>query len=698
MATKAFAKLQLRSAVTIQASEPEGDEAQGPAKFSAQPAYSGGIVSRFTANPQLKHDYVIDLEGMDVGRKVRANLDHKNSQRVGHATDVQKSNTLSIAGLLSAATPHRDEVAQSAVDGFDWDVSIEAGMGKPELLAAGKSAVVNGQTVTGPLFIVRKSTLTGIAFVSQGADEGNSVSIAASAAKEQNMNEFDKYVTSLGYEPEALTDDQRGALKLAFDAGKAKTDTPAHKTFSDAAAEVAKEQKRRDTIQEMALGAMKDHPEFQEQIVKLTTAALGSPETDPRDFELELMRGTRFNAGSFAIHSKAKADDPQLVEAALASAVGLDIENDRSYGPKVAEAIHRNEDLRNFSLQRVMMGVASARGYDCRPGQRITQGNIREVLQYCFPPTTHAKLSGGFSNASLPGILGEVANKQILAGYMEEDDTWREIAEIKSVSNFHTQNHYRMLDNLEFEEVGSGGEIKHGTLGQETYTTKAKTYAKMLGLTREQIINDDLSAFGDLRTRLGRGAAKKFSEVFWTAFINNSTFFTAALTNYIEGASTNLGLDGVGLELAVTACRQMTSPSADGSKRIGQGFRPSKLLVPPELEFIAQRLYASMNVNTGGAATATSVPDGNIHVNKYRPIVQNRLSDAAYTGNSAAAFYLFGDGLKPMVVSFLNGNQAPTVESTDADFSTLGIMWRSYFDFGCDKSEYLSGLKSKGAS
>ena len=78
--------------------------------------------------------------------------------------------------------------------------------------------------------------------------------------------------------------------------------------------------------------------------------------------------------------------------------------------------------------------------------------------------------------------------------------------------------------------------------------------------------------------------------------------------------------------------------------------------------------------------------------------MQNRLSDSAYTGNSSTAWYLFGDDMKPMAVSFLNGQQAPTVESTDADFSTLGILWRGYHDFGCDKSEYLSGVKSKGAA
>lgn len=667
----------------------------GPPTFTAAPAYSGGVVSRFTASPVLDHDYIIDLAGSKVAASAKANLDHKSQQRVGHITNsVNDGMSLAMTGALSAKTKFRNQVAGSAGDGYPWNVSIEGALSQRELLPSGQTAVVNGRTISGPKFIFRKSVISELAFCSRGADEGNSVTIAAMEPQEKHMNEFEQFIVSLGADPSNISEEQRANALAAYDAKLAagKVVTSENRTFAEEAAALRKDQSRREQISKMALEAIKENGPHAEQITKLAQTAMDEG-TDVRDFQLALIQGVRLNAGAFAVHSSKKDSDPKLVEAALAAAVGIDIENDRSYGPQMAEAVHRH--MRGFSLQQYLMETAHANGYTCRAGERIHNGNIREVLQYCFPPVT-ARL--GFSTASLPNVLGAVANKNILQGYMEEDDTWREIAEIKSVSNFYTQNHYRMLDSLEYEEVPSGGEIKHGTLGEETYTTQAKTYGKMLGLTRNQIINDDLGAFNDLKTRLGRGAAKKFNNVFWAAFMNNSSFFTSALTNYISGSTTNLGLDGVGLELGIKACRLMTTPTADGTKRVGVGFRPTKLLVPPELEFIAQRLYVSSNVNTGGSATATSVPDANIHVNKYRPIVQNRLSDSAYTGNSTTAWFLFGEDLKPMAVSFLNGQQTPTVESTDADFNTLGIMWRGYHDFGCDKSEYLSGVKSKGAA
>jgi hypothetical protein len=104
---------------------------------------------------------------------------------------------------------------------------------------------------------------------------------------------------------------------------------------------------------------------------------------------------------------------------------------------------------------------------------------------------------------------------------------------------------YRLNASLEYEEVGPTGEIKHGTLSQETYTMQAKTYAKMLALTRTDIINDDLGAFNDLRMRLGLGASIKMNKVAWTAFLaasNAGTFWTAARGNLVTGSA--LMVDG----------------------------------------------------------------------------------------------------------------------------------------------------------
>lgn len=669
-------------------------EEGGIPTFSAL-AYSGDIVSRNTATPKLEFDYILDLAGMKQGRNGKANLGHKRDQRVGHLTDFQNDGKqVNVEGLLSAETPHRDEVAKSASNQYTWELSIEADMFKPRKLAAGKTAIVNGRTVNGPLIIFAESTLTGVGFVDHGADAGNLVTIAAIAPGVETMNPFEKFCASLGIDLENCGDAVKANAQKLFDAQQGGNGGGGsnRRTLDQISTEMAADADREDKINEICRTAMGDHPTFREQITEMGKVAIAN-KNDPDKFELALIRATRSKAGQFRAHNAGTRNDPKVVEAALAMASFLpDIE--KHYSAETLQQVDDNRLGQSFSIQQMLMQAAHQNGYSCRPGERVHAGNLAEVLEYALPPRgIRAHLSGGgMSTVSLPNILGNVANKQILAGYMEEDPSWREFAEIKPANNFYQQTHMRMLDNLEYEEVGPGGEIRHGTLNEETYTSQLKTVAKMLGLNRQQIINDDAGAFSDLRPRLGRGAAKKFLTSFWTAFLNNSAFFTAALTNYISGSTTNLGTDGVGLGLMVAAFRQMTSPTADGLKRVGQDLNPSKILVPPELEGNANINFK--NQNLGSVANSSA----NIYQNRFRPVVQWRLSNSSFTGYSTTAYYMFGDDVKPMIVTFLNGQQAPTVQSTEADFDILGILFRGFHDFSCDKSEYLAGIKSKGAA
>jgi len=85
--------------------------------------------------------------------------------------------------------------------------------------------------------------------------------------------------------------------------------------------------------------------------------------------------------------------------------------------------------------------------------------------------------------------------------------------------------------------VAPGGEIKHGDLGQESYTNKADTYGLILSIDRREIINDDLGAITTVPRKLGRGSGLKINDVFWATFIDNSSFFTADARNFVSGAA-----------------------------------------------------------------------------------------------------------------------------------------------------------------
>jgi len=646
-------------------------------------AYGGGLMNVAGFGP-----LVIDIEGIESPERVPLLADHENrlSAVLGSGTPTRGDGRLSVDGSLSRTNELALRVIELHREGVPLQASVGAEPIESERIAKGRQVVVNGRTIraeSSSFLLVRRSRLKHVAIVPNGADGSTSVNIAAQAASSKEISdmEFAQWIEAQGFVADDLDDKQTACLQAAFNAQENATggqraesgEDIAATAVADLRAELSAETARVAAIRKLCGGKHGD----------IEAKAIGEG-WDATRTELEVMRVERPKAP--AIHAGGGDNGvvaAEVIEAALCGTLNTP-GREKHFSDQTLEAADKK--YRRLGLQELIMMAAHAGGYTGRA--TISRETLPEIFRAAFTP-----INAAFSTLSLPGIFSNVANKELLAGFMEEDQTWREVSVTRTVSDFKTVTSYRLLDDMEYEELAPDGEIKHGKLSEESYTRQARTYAKMFSLTRTAIINDDLGAFEDLRVRLGAGAARKFNNVFWARYINNSTFFTSGRSNYITGADSALDVDGVGLQKAILAFRKLKSP--DG-KRLG-GI-PTILVVPPELQFIAQRLHQSTTVNTGGASTKDTVPNENIHAGKYRPVVVDWLSDSAFTGNSAKAWYLLRSPsiLAPVVVSFLDGIQTPTVDMAEADFNTLGVQFRGYHDFGVDFAEWLAGIKSKG--
>jgi len=681
-ATPSDLRIAEAAGVTLEAAHSDGS----PATFTGV-AYSGGVIHAKAFNGPG----VVDLSGVSLFPGKRPILqDHDSRRVVGHSEAIQLTATsIAVNGIVSGESEASTQVVASSKNGFPWALSIGAKLLKCEYVRPGQVVTVNGRTFTGPLTVARKSSIYEISFVALPGDTESSVSIAAELfhAKEPNM-EFATWLQAKGFAADGLDATQTASLQAMFDAEqkpekkatikddlKAAADIDADKSVADLRANMAAEVKRIGRLSTIC----KDHPDLQAKAIEENWS------TDKA--EVEVLKA-QMAAGPF-IHARTdRKPDSSVLEAAMCQSLGIK-DYEKQFGDQVLQAAHSAYRGR-MGLQELFLQAAAENGYLCRPGQRINTGNLREVISYALPTDLRASAA---STLSLPNILSNVANKELLQGFMEEDQAWREISAVKNVTDFKTVTSYRMLDNFTYEEMPPNATFPHGQLGEETFTRKADTYGKMFALTRTDIINDDMGALDDLRTRLGRGAATKFNSVFWAAFMDNSSFFTAARANYISGATTNLLTDYVGLQLGLTAFDKLKSaavPPAKTGKRIGG--TPTILLVPPELEAVALQIYAPI------AAAETSKV--NIYSGKFRPVKVHQLSDSTITGYSTTAWYMLRSPsvLPAMVVSFLNGVAQPIVESAEASFDRLGVEFRGYHDFGCDQAEWLCGVMSKGSA
>ena len=147
-------------------------------------------------------------------------------------------------------------------------------------------------------------------------------------------------------------------------------------------------------------------------------------------------------------------------------------------------------------------------------------------------PQVDPSIVATFSAGLEPGRAATSSRHSTIC-HTESPATWRSFAAIKSANDFKDHTGVRPSQTGDLEEVAPGGEIKHGTLADLTYTNKVDTYAKMLAITRQDIINDDLGALSDVPMKLGAGAMKKLNDIFWTEFLGlvGASFFASGNSN-----------------------------------------------------------------------------------------------------------------------------------------------------------------------
>ena len=132
---------------------------------------------------------------------------------------------------------------------------------------------------------------------------------------------------------------------------------------------------------------------------------------------------------------------------------------------------------------------------------------------------------------------------------------------------------------------------------------------------------------------------------------------------------------------------------------------PDRLLTGPALETPADNLFQGANIVVealGSTSSSRSVePNMNAHRQKYRPIVSPYLGApladrATFTDTG---WYLLPDpagGYAVIQVGYLRGQRTPVIERGETNFNTLGISFRSYYDFGVALHDYRCGVFSAG--
>ncbi len=664
----------------------------------------------------FSYPVIVDLAGLKAdSQQIPALRNHDTDRIVGMTDAIKIGSDVRLSGVITGDNADAQEVISQSKNGFKWQASIGANVVRREFLEAGKKATVNGREVNGPILIARQSVLQEISFVALGADGQTSASVAASISlgtplQGSPMN-FEQWLKAKGYDPPATPDSLKAVLRAAYSiehpngdtaaaaangnaattaaaaastAGGASADPRALQTLDEIFAGQREENERVSEITRLTAAAVRDRPAMTDALERISRTAIEA-RISPRDFELELLRATRAVPGNFSVHAKDARTTGRVIEAAICQAGNLESAvTEKAFDDETLQSA-RDRFPQGITLVEVLTISARENGYTGIGGR-----DVNGLLRAAFPVRTDVRAEG-FSTISLPGILGNVANKFLAAGFNAVEDTWRLVAARRAVNDFKAITTYTLTGGMMYEKVGPAGELKHATVGEMSYTNQIDSYGRLFTITRRDIINDDLGALTAVPKKLGRGAALKLNDVFWTVFLNNSTFFASGNANYISGGTTNLSLTS--LTTAGTTFANQTDP--DGYPL---GITPKILLVPNAVGVLANNLMTSTMIANDTTANTQTLAN-NPFAGLYTVAKSAYLSNSNYTGYSTTAWYLLADpnDLPVIEVAFLNGRETPIVESADAEFDSLGIQFRGYFDFGAALQEYRAGVKSAGA-
>ncbi|WP_082549707.1 ClpP-like prohead protease/major capsid protein fusion protein [Mesorhizobium sp. Root552] len=276
------------------------------------------------------------------------------------------------------------------------------------------------------------------------------------------------------------------------------------------------------------------------------------------------------------------------------------------------------------------------------------------------------------STSDFVEVLANVANKSMLKGYLESEETFEKWTAKGNLSDFKATKRVDLNLFPSLAEVPEGAEYSYGTIGDRGETIQLATYGKMFSITRQAIINDDLSVFTRVPARMGRAARRTIGNLVYAQIVadgavmsDGKTLFHNDHANKGTGALTMTNLDTARAKMAL-------QKDPDSIAKSGLNIRPAFLLVPVELQGKATALMAA-EFDPAGTQRNPNVVRGMVEV----------ISEARLSTDSSAEWYLAANPnqFDTIEVAYLNGNSSPVLEQKDG-WNVDGVEFKVRIDAG----------------
>ncbi len=290
--------------------------------------------------------------------------------------------------------------------------------------------------------------------------------------------------------------------------------------------------------------------------------------------------------------------------------------------------------------------------------------------------------------AAFTNLMSNVASHSLMQGWDENPGTWSEWMQVGSNPDFKAAQRSELggFDNLAL--TPRGGEVKYQEIGDRGETISIGTYANKVGIDRQTIIDDSVSAFANIAARWGEAAARTVNETAYAPLFANAAMAEDAVALF-NAAHNNLQAASAVTTASVTEMRQamaiQTRFGVDSGDAHSLNLDLAYVIVPRNYEGAALTTVQSEREITA-SSRANTTP--NIERQRFQVV-----ADAILDNDSTTNWY--GAAARQTIeVAFLNGRRAPTIVQMDTT-NILGVEWLVYIDCGAAVMDF-RGLQMNG--
>ncbi|TWO71909.1 hypothetical protein FN976_07920 [Caenimonas sedimenti] len=329
-----------------------------------------------------------------------------------------------------------------------------------------------------------------------------------------------------------------------------------------------------------------------------------------------------------------------------------------------AELTDNGRQYRGFTLLELGREFLDMHGVNTRGLDRMSLA--ASVMQF-------RSGAGGMQTVSdFASLLANVANKRMRGAYGENPGSYRQWArKAPNAPDFKSMTVVQISGAPDLLQVNEHGEFTYGQMqdGKEVYSLL--TYGRIVSLSRQAMVNDDLRGFDRMVTAFGFSAARLENRTVYSQLTANAAMGDGTALFHADHA--NL-LTGSALAVGALSAMRAAMRKQKGLQNEELNLAPAYLIVPAALEQTAYQLTSS-----------NYVPATKAEVNEFRtggrtavePVVEPILD-----ANSATTWYAAASSTQVDTVEYcyLDGNEGPVIES-EMSFKVDGMSMKCRHDF-----------------